>query len=527
MRFTKHFNKKQTPQNQPIPGAGQVANSAGGFTWELDPWKLLDRFLILGTEGGTYYASEQKLTLEQADNALGLIKSDGQKAIDRIVEVSKSGRAPKNDAAIFAMALASAFGDTETRQAAFAALPQVCRTGTHLFQFVAEAEQLRGWGRGMRKAIADWYVKSDVEDLTYQALKYQQRGGWSHRDLLRLSHPKPPTDEHRVLFKWIVDDELVGQNGRIEAFEELKSLRPDAAGLKRAGVLIRENKLSRECVPTQLLTKAEIWEALLEDMPLTAMLRNLANMTRCGLLAPGSSATKQVIERLGNETLLRRARVHPLSLLVAHATYGQGRGFRGSNDWNPVPRIVDALDSAFYLAFGAVEQTGKRYVLGIDVSGSMSSATVAGSPLSACEAATAMAMVTMTTEGAVTPMAFADSFRKLPLSPKMRLADALKHTQNVNFGGTDCALPMLWASKNKVDADVFVVYTDNETWFGKVHPAQALADYRQKTGIGAKLVVVGMCTNRFTIADPRDPGMLDVVGFDTSVPHAMREFALA
>ena len=61
----------------------------------------------------------------------------------------------------------------------------------------------------------------------------------------------------------------------------------------------------------------------------------------------------------------------------------------------------------------------------------------------------------------------------------------------------------------------------------RVHPAQALAEYRQKTGIDAKLIVVGMCANRFTIADPRDPGMLDVVGFDTAVPVAMREFAVS
>ena len=125
MKFTKHFSTKKTPQSLPIPGSGQMANSAGGFAWALDPWKLLDRFLILGSEGGTYYVGEQTLTVEQARNALALIKSDGKKAVERIVEVSKTGRAPKNDAAIFALALASAFGDTETRQAAFASLPQV------------------------------------------------------------------------------------------------------------------------------------------------------------------------------------------------------------------------------------------------------------------------------------------------------------------------------------------------------------------------------------------------------------------
>ncbi len=73
--------------------------------------------------------------------------------------------------------------------------------------------------------------------------------------------------------------------------------------------------------------------------------------------------------------------------------------------------------------------------------------------------------------------------------------------------------------------DTFVIYTDSETWAGDIHPAEALRRYRQATGIPAKLVVVGMVANRFTIADPNDAGMLDVVGFDTSAPEVIAGFA--
>ena len=43
--------------------------------------------------------------------------------------------------------------------------------------------------------------------------------------------------------------------------------------------------------------------------------------------------------------------------------------------------------------------------------------------------------------------------------------------------------------------------------------------------IPAKLVVVGAVSNGFSIADPNDPGMLDVVGFDTSAPALIADFA--
>ena len=58
-----------------------------------------------------------------------------------------------------------------------------------------------------------------------------------------------------------------------------------------------------------------------------------------------------------------------------------------------------------------------------------------------------------------------------------------------------------------------------------MHPAQALRDYRLSSGIDARLVVVGMVANGFSIADPNDPGMLDVVGFDTATPQLVSDFA--
>lgn len=523
MKFAKYISNKRTPQSMPIPGSNQIRNSAGGYTWAVDPWQLLDRFLILGTEGGTYYIQEQKLTLDNARNAIACIEQDGHRAVNRIVEISKSGRAPKNDAAIFALALAASTKDADTRKAALEAMPLVCRTGTHLFQFASEVEELRGWGRGLRSAVGRWYNQADPVDLTYQAIKYQQRGGWSHRDLLRLAHPKPKSEAHGVLYKWIVDDELVGKNDRLAAFCALK----ETNSVEEASQLIRDYDMPRECVPTGLLTEPVIWEALMENMPMTAMIRNLANMTRVGLLTPGSAAARKVIAELQNPERIRKARVHPLTVLLALATYRSGQGFRGSGTWSPVPRIVDALDDAFVLAFENVVPTGKRYLLGMDVSGSMSSAFVGNSPLSACEAATAMALVTMRSEEAVTPMAFADRYRELKITPKMSLAEAMRHTSEQNFGRTDCALPMVLARTHRIPVDVFVIYTDNETWAGTTHPSRALVDYRQATGIGAKLIVVGMTSNGFSIADPNDPGMLDVVGFDSSVPQAMSEFAIS
>ena len=69
-----------------------------------------------------------------------------------------------------------------------------------------------------------------------------------------------------------------------------------------------------------------------------------------------------------------------------------------------------------------------------------------------------------------------------------------------------------------------ITYTDSETWSGNIHPAQALRQYRNDLVSDAKAVVVGMTSNGFTLADPNDRGMMDVVGFDASAPAVIADF---
>jgi len=273
-------------------------------------------------------------------------------------------------------------------------------------------------------------------------------------------------------------------------------------------------------------------------MGLTAMVRNLGKMTEVGLLGWLSWAEAFVIDRLSRAEALGTARVHPLALLVALKTYAQGHGEKGKLTWKPRQKIVDALDAAFYLSFETLAPTGARTLLALDVSGSMTSPNIAGMPgISPRVGSAAMALVTAAVEPRHDIVAFTSGPYKsrfqgygsgitpVEISPQMRLDDVIKATDNLPFGGTDCALPMLWARINKVPVDIFCVYTDSETWAGDIHPRQALDEYRQKMGIGAKLVVIGMVSNEFSIADPNDAGMLDVVGFDTATPAIIADFA--
>ena len=532
-------SKVSPPQSQPLD-SDQVRNSAGGYSYEVDDFMKLRRFLILGTEGGSYYAGETKLTLENVDAVERCIKGDGLATVAEIVAVSKAGRAPKNDQAILALALCIAKGDQITKAFALENVDKVARTGTHLFQLVEFLNKLGSLsGRAKRRALARWYTDKTPDQVAYQAVKYRQRNGWTHRDVLRVAHPgsvEPVDAEHARLFQYIA--------GKARNTLELPAI---VNGYERAQIaqtpaetaaLVREYNLPREALKTEHLTSPEVWQAMLDvGMPMTAMIRNLGNMTRIGLLTPTSDATQIVLNQLRSGDAIRKARVHPLNILFALDTYQSGQGFKGTNTWTPVTKIVGALDRAFYKAFGNVEPTGKRYMLALDVSGSMGgswgdrryagyySYGVGGTNISPRAASAAMALVTESIEDRVEIYGFATSFMHLGIHSAMSLQEACRVTDGLPFGGTDCSLPMQYAQRKRMEIDTFVVYTDSETWAGSVHPAQALKNYRKSMGIDAKLVVVGMVSNGFSIADPKDRGMLDVVGFDTATPQIISDFA--
>lgn len=537
MKYT-HLLSIPTPQNEPLSSA-QVKNNAGGFVFQLDDWARLDRFLVLGADVPTYYQSARKLTKESAAVVTRCYAADPDRTIAKIVEVSVSGRAPKNDPAVFALAIGACDADPVVRRKALAVLASVCRTSTHLFQFVGAARALgRGWGRTLKRAVAAWYDEKTADAVAFQAIKYREREGFTHKRLLQTAHPVGDKSPQRdAVYRWICDKE--------HNVEALPAIIPaHQAAMKASGSalcdLIRTHRLPWEAIPTEAKTDPAVWRAMVPTLGLTALIRNLGNMSRIGAIEPLSDTEAMIVSRLGDGAELRKARVHPYAILQALAVYKAGRGVRGSGTWTSSQAVCDALDKAFYKAFANVVPTGKRHLIALDVSGSMGTAMI-GEVLSAREASAAMAMVTMAVEPRTHIVGFTSSghsarrfggmwgggeagLTQLAISPSQRLPDVVSTVANLPFGGTDCSLPMLYAIERGLEVDAFVVMTDNETWAGSVHPSEALKRYRAKSGINAKLVVVGMTATEFSIADPTDAGMFDVVGFDASAPAIMADF---
>ena len=526
----------------------QIPNAAGGFVFKITPEQRLRRFLTIGTDGGTFYIDEQQLTIENATLVIDYAKNHPVELVDLVEEISVAGRAPRQNPAIFALAAVQAFGGHEGHEAIRNKLTSIVRTGEHMTQFVNYSHNMTDWNRSLRKSIENWYLSQEANQLAYQVIKYRQRNGWTHKDIFCVGHPNPADKNitFRSLMHWVRRGDSVDENDHyfigeastlpqlVDDFQQLQA----ATTVDKWVAIIHDNKsITHEMLPDAALREPRVWEALVENqMPMTALIRQLPRLTNLGVIGPGQAFNYQVIGQLTNTELLAKARVHPMRMLLAARTYAAGRGMRST--WTPVPQIVDALDKGFYSTFGNVRKTGKNILLALDVSSSMGSLVSSKIPISCREASAAIALVTASVEDNVTIVGFTSgrnvdwganwrsnaTLTPIDISPRRRLDDNVRRISNLPFGGTDCALPAIWATDNNLDFDAICIYTDNETWAGSKHPYQALNKYRKHVGHQVYQVVVGMTATDFSIADPTDPHSLDVAGLDASVPSVITDF---
>ena len=376
MSYLSKHGTRRVPQWLPL--RGQVANSAGGHAWAVDVWTRLRRFLILGSEGGSYYASEWTLTRENAQavetpfarTACARSRRSSPSAVRaerrRTIRRSTHSRSPR-------ASVTTRHGRLRSRRCRRSpARARTCSSSRRSSRASAAGAARCGGPLPAGTPI------SRSEALAYQAVKYRQRAGVSHRDLLRLAHPagrvgagNPTVDvsaDHARLFEWIV-------RGGIRRVSRASSRASHARSRRRLRRRRRSSfasiGLPREALQPEHLTSPEVWDALLDDMPMTALIRNLATMTRVGVIAPGSDGTARAIAQLGDRERLRRGSRSPDRGPGGAAHVRDRPRCSWPRHVGPVREIVDALDAAFYASFGNVEPAGKRLLLALDVSGSM------------------------------------------------------------------------------------------------------------------------------------------------------------
>lgn len=562
------------PDSQPLPGREQVKNRTGGYVFKADPWATYAKFLLTGTDGGTYYARQPELTQENAALVFELLKIDGPRVVNVAVDFAAQGRAPRRIAIMFSLAAAAARGDEVTKAAVYRRLPEAAFIPTDFFAFLTAFKALgtgKLSGRGIMRAIARWYFAKDPRTLGYHLAKYVRREGMTHRDAIRAGHPfrerglVPIESEaaYRELFEYATfqegsgSAELLTQEGGRHTNPRIRSGPPRVLQLAADGDvpeqdylqpiwarhrahsddattpqilhLIKEHGITREMIPTQFLKEAKVWGALLERMPIGATIRSLGQMSSRGLLARTSPSEAVVLQRLGSVEAIRRARLHPLNILSALFAYKGGRSQAGQQrgakaiTWAVNPKIVDALDAAFYAAFETVRPTGKRILWSVDTSGSMRCPVIGMQGINCTTAAAAWGLVLDRTEPNAIASQFNNTASMVDISSRRRVDDVESYLRKFG-GGTALAAPIQLALQANVDVDAVVILSDEETWVSKEQVAPAMERLRKKLGHPVKLVVAGLGATNYTVVDPEDPWGLNLAGLDSAAPSLVSEF---
>ena len=540
----------RTPQTQPLPGreTEQVRNNAGGHGFAKNTFTRLEDFLILGTSGGTYYVGEAQHTFDNAHVVFNAITQDGPRAVALAMDVSASRppRAPRNEPALFLLAAAITRGDLDTRRAARAALPKVARTTNHQAAFFGYWKNLHGKptgrngsspkiGRLTRGAFADLLLAGEPDQVAFRACKAMARKTpsgepFSLRDVLRIAHPQADSEQRRALFGWIAgnvpDEQARAVLPSVDAFLTAKAVTTARDAVR----VVTERAVPWEFLPDHALTHAQVWEALIDTIGMTALLRNLARMTRLGTLKPMGDATRRAAARLTDQGALAAGRIHPLDVFLALRVYASGRSQPNpradAHTWTPVPAILDALEESYELTFGHVQPSGRRLLIAVDSSGSMSwgGVTVGGSAIGTpYEIGCAMAVILARIERGNAHVIDVDTaVHASRITARTNLREI--RTWHPAGGGTDLSLPFSWARQQRLEVDGMLVLTDNETWAGRAHPVQELAAYRAQVSPQARCVVAAMTAAGHSIADPGDPGALNIAGFDASLPQLVTGF---
>lgn len=512
-------------QNAPITTQvkeTQVKNSAGGYVFAAGRDALLRRFLIIGTEASSAYASSYDLTKENVTNLLKCIQEDGPGTVRAIVEVRKSGAAYRPDACILALLYAMKKGDLDTRRLATLHFSDVVVTGSDILMALDLLYALEfGMGRMTRRAFSSWYTSKTPDNLAYQVMKYQNRHNQSHKSVWAACHGKPTAEIEPIVtrFKSGFNDVLEADDKKFvpQLIKDVVNLRRSVNDIDAVTFLIDSNRsITWEMVPNEISNNHSIQKALLKNMPLNAMVRNLGKYTASGLLDAHPEVIKTIVDRLSDADYVKRSKIHPFRLYVAAKQYGMGKGDKGSLVWMPNHRIIDALEKAFESAMThniEVDDT-KTFVIGVDISGSMTALTPVAN-ISAREAAIVMSFIL----ARQFPNSHVVPFHERTFEPVRALGRSLSdyvQTFRRDPQGTNCGALFEYASKMRTAPDGVICLTDSETWKGH-HPFRLMKEMRKSSGKPIKSVLVPLVANRLSINDPDDGFAYEIVGFDSGM----------
>lgn len=478
-------------------------NREGAPAYAYGPRHALAQLAVTGCLNGTFYAEAR----EQLEAVVALCESVEPAFIAKTAVYCRQ-RGYMKDMPALLTALLTTAGPAQAERI----FPRVIDNGRMLRSFVqimrSGATGRKSLGSRPKRLVRNWL--DGASDL--QLIRASVGQAPALADVIKMVHPKPANDERAALYGYLIGrphdaDKLPDLVRRFEAFKAGASDEVPA-------------------VPFQLLTAldldAEAWSAIARHAGWQMLRMNLNSFARHGVFErPGM--TELIAERLRDPAEIRRAKVLPYQLMMAHGAAGAA----------VPPSVRDALQEAMEIAIGNLPQLSGAIAVCPDVSGSMASPVTgwrkgASSAVRCVDVAAliAAALLRRCRESVALPFDYRvhdvlGNRRDSVITNAERLA-------SVGGGGTDCSAPLRWLNQRRAKVDLVVLVSDNQSWIdaGRKQDSGVMRAWSElkRRRPAAKLACVDLQPYGTTQAPERDD-ILNVGGFSDAVFEVLAAFA--
>ena len=489
----------------PAYAAAPAANYESAPTYEQTLEEQVLNLLMTGTMEPTFYVDAQELV----NTAIGRFRACAGEQPEFLAKAAVYAR---NEgfmrlSPITALTVLSTAHDKSLFHKAF---PKIIRTPGDLQDFVSIilAGGVRGMGRTVKRAVNTWLANMSE----FHALKYgSEAQAISLRDIYRLTKPKGFQGQAQAIARYIVKEELDASIlPTIAQVERLKKGLPLAESLD----IINEAHLPWEIATSLLPRSKELWASLASYIPYMALLRNLNNFAKYGVLDDEGKAAN-ICRRLSDPLLVRQSKQFPFRFLTASLAFGDKH-----------TGVSRALEAAFELAVDNVPPFGDRVMVAVDNSGSMSSRISERSEVTAAMAAGSLAAIAIKRAGTPLVFTFDSDAHQQPVDRRQAALQMAYQLGQHAGGGTNLSAPLkaLLDSGMLIDTALFI--TDSESWVDHLRGWGALdiiRSYKSRYNPHLRCFFIQVVPYPHRAVPPDEPGCWYIYGWSDSILKFLAE----
>ncbi|MFM8214019.1 MAG: TROVE domain-containing protein [Pirellula sp.] len=447
-----------------LPKANAV-NEAGGRAYKLEPKHALAQIAATGTFGQTFYSSAET----QLDAVLSLIDEvDDNQYLAKLAIYARQKAFMKDMPAALLVSLS--VRDTELMHQVFDRVVDNGRVLRTVFQMIRSGKFKNKAGKSriglsssVQRAFQRWLNTASVGKLLSASIGNDP----SLRDILRMARPTPTDNARRALFGWLTDKSIDKWAPATEAdlpaeVQLLIAYRNSESEAVQSKIVDRLDSVRWDLL-SDAAKGSKVWTALARKMGPQALRMNLNTLLRHDVFAK-SAMVDYVAGRVADESEIRQSKQFPYQYFAAYL----------NADDNVPQKIKTALHKAAEIACGNVPELPGPVVIGLDTSGSMSTAVTgdrgraATSKMRCIDVAAlfAAAILRRNPDSIVIP--FDTAAYDAKMDPNDSILSIAERLAKYGGGGTDCSLPLVAANQKHGMRKFagFVLVSDNESWVG-------------------------------------------------------------